>query len=157
MLSSWAAALKLSCSATAQNVRSWCSVSALSSARVSAIAESGSTIGQVTEEGPAPPSPSASEQKLNQYRGRRAQAVRPDAAAGAGNDARERIEALVDPGSFAEVDLFAPGDGVVVGIGAIDARDVALYAFEPSEPGGSPGEVTAEKIVKVQELALRTR
>ncbi|HEX2682129.1 MAG TPA: acyl-CoA carboxylase subunit beta, partial [Candidatus Dormibacteraeota bacterium] len=51
----------------------------------------------------------------------------------------------------------AAGDGVVVGFGTIEGRDVAVYAFDPTVLGGSLGEVTAEKIVKVQELALRNR
>ena len=85
-------------------------------------------------------------------------------------DARKRIDAVLDPGSFVELDMFAAarahdmekkdrtaGDGVVVGFGTIEGRDVALYAFDPTVLGGSLGEVTAEKIVKVQELALRSR
>src|SRR5437879_9911078 len=103
MLSSCAAALKLSCSATARNVRSWCSVRALSSARVSAITESRSTIGQVTAA--PPPHPAA----------------------------RERIDALLDPGSLFELDAAArlAGDGVVGGVGTVDGRDVAVYALGP--------------------------
>src|SRR5207302_5463014 len=78
---------------------------------------------------------------------------------------------LLDPGSFVEIDMFAttratgfgmeerraPGDGVVVGFGTIDDREVAVYSYDPTVLGGSLGEVTAEKIVKVQELALRNR
>ena len=70
--------------------------------------------------------------------------------------ARERIDGLLDRGSFVELDLFA-GDGVVGGFGTLDGREVAVYANDPSALGGSPGEVTARKIVKVQELALRSR
>src|SRR5262249_60771902 len=51
----------------------------------------------------------------------------------------------------------AAGDGLVVGFGMIAGRNVAVYAFDPTVLGGSLGEVTAEKIVKVQELALRSR
>jgi len=85
--------------------------------------------------------------------------------------ARERIQQLVDEGSFVELDIFAThraygfgmeerriaGDGVVAGFGEIDRRPVAVYAYDPTVFGGSLGEVTAEKIVKVQELALRNR
>jgi acetyl-CoA carboxylase carboxyltransferase component len=78
---------------------------------------------------------------------------------------------LLDVGSFVELDVFAAhrahgfgmeerrisGDGVVAGFGEIDRRPVAVYAYDATVFGGSLGEVTAEKIVKVQELALRNR
>ena len=84
--------------------------------------------------------------------------------------ARERIEALVDEGSFVEMDAFAthrstnfglekrklPGDGVVVGHATIDGRQVCLYAQDFSVFGGSLGEVHGQKITKVMDLALRT-
>src|SRR3979411_1990202 len=89
MHSSSAAALKLSCSATARNVRSWWSVRVLSSASVSAIPDSGSTIGQVTEEGGGP-KPGAT-------------------AAAAPPGPRERGGALLEAGSFAEPDRFEAG------------------------------------------------
>jgi propionyl-CoA carboxylase beta chain len=68
---------------------------------------------------------------------------------------RERIEALLDAGSFAELDRFetGPGAGAVVGVGTIDRRDVALYAMDLA----ALSEVAAMKVVKVQELALRSR
>jgi propionyl-CoA carboxylase beta chain len=120
---------------------------------------------------------SASEQKLNQYRKRRYDVLhRESEAAGKRRargkpDARERIGALLDGGSFVEIDMFATGratgfgmeekrvagDGVVGGFGTVDGREVAVYAYEPTVLGGSLGEVTAEKIVKVQEMALRNR
>src|SRR5256712_12585694 len=120
---------------------------------------------------------SVSEQKINQYRKRRYQALHSenDAAvkrrAKGLSNARERIEALLDDGTFVELDLFAThrahgfgmeerkiaGDGVVAGFGEIDRRPVAVYAYDATVYGGSLGEVTAEKIVKVQELALRNR
>jgi propionyl-CoA carboxylase beta chain len=128
---------------------------------------------------PSEPRPATpSEQKLNRYRERRDEVLHPerDGEGGpsrhdrVGPAARERIEALLDPASFVELDMFAtarttgqprsrraPGAGVVVGSGTIDGRDVAVYAFEPAALGGSMGEVTAEKIGKVQELALRSR
>ncbi|TMC09919.1 MAG: hypothetical protein E6J41_09525 [Chloroflexi bacterium] len=133
MLSSSAAALKLSCSATARNVRSWWSVSVLSRATVSAMPESRSTIGQVTEEG---------------GRGKPAGGATAPPA-----EPRARVEALLDPGSFAEFDRGGSGHAAVVGVGTIDGRDVALYAVDL----GALNEVAAGKVRKVQELALRSR
>src|SRR5438552_7095153 len=118
-----------------------------------------------------------SEQKINQYRKRRYQALHAETEAAnkrraAGKaTARDRIEMLLDEGSFVELDVFAThrahgfgmedrkiaGDGVVAGFGEIDRRPVAVYAYDATVFGGSLGEVTAEKIVKVQELALRNR
>ncbi|MEV7973191.1 acyl-CoA carboxylase subunit beta [Cellulomonas sp. NPDC089187] len=84
--------------------------------------------------------------------------------------ARERIESLLDPGSFTEIDAFVrhrstnfgldakriPGDGVVVGHGTIDGRPVAVYSQDFTVFGGSLGEVHGQKITKVMDLALRT-
>ena len=83
--------------------------------------------------------------------------------------ARERIELLVDPGSFTELDEYVRhrttafgmdksrpyGDSVVTGTGTIHGRTVAVYAQDFSTFGGSLGEVAGEKIIKVMELALR--
>ena len=120
---------------------------------------------------------SVSEQKINQYRKRRYQALHSENEAAVKrrakglSTARERVETLLDDGTFVELDLFAThrahgfgmeerkiaGDGVVAGFGEIDRRPVAVYAYDATVFGGSLGEVTAEKIVKVQELALRNR
>src|SRR6478736_915480 len=84
--------------------------------------------------------------------------------------ARERILALVDEGSFVELDALARhrsvnfglennrplGDGVVTGYGTIDGRDVCVFSQDATVFGGSLGEVYGEKIVKVQELAIKT-
>ncbi|HTW83307.1 MAG TPA: acyl-CoA carboxylase subunit beta [Candidatus Sulfotelmatobacter sp.] len=84
--------------------------------------------------------------------------------------ARERVEALVDPGSFVELDRFAVhrttafglgereflGDGVVTGHATIDGRTVFLFSQDFTVLGGSLGEVMAEKICKVMDLAVRT-
>ncbi|WP_136518849.1 acyl-CoA carboxylase subunit beta [Cellulomonas telluris] len=84
--------------------------------------------------------------------------------------ARERIDQLLDPGSFTEIDAFArhrstnfgldrkrvPGDGVVVGHGTVDGRPVAVYSQDFTVFGGSLGEVHGQKIAKVMDLALRT-
>ncbi|MFI2753516.1 acyl-CoA carboxylase subunit beta [Cellulomonas sp. P22] len=84
--------------------------------------------------------------------------------------ARERIETLLDPGSFTEIDAFVrhrstnfglekkriEGDGVVVGHGTVDGRPVAIYSQDFTVFGGSLGEVHGQKITKVMDLALRT-
>jgi methylmalonyl-CoA decarboxylase alpha subunit len=83
--------------------------------------------------------------------------------------ARERIKLLFDEGSFVEMDTFvshrctnfgmenveAPGDGVVTGYGTIDGRLVFAFAQDFTVLGGSLGEYHAEKIVKVQNMALK--
>ena len=84
--------------------------------------------------------------------------------------ARERIELLVDPGSFVELDEYVRhrtsafgmdrsrpyGDSVVTGVGTIHGRTVAVYAQDFSTFGGSLGEVAGDKIIKVMEFALRS-
>ncbi|TNY38945.1 acyl-CoA carboxylase subunit beta [Thermomonospora catenispora] len=84
--------------------------------------------------------------------------------------ARERIEALLDPGSFVEFDELARhrstnfgmernrpyGDGVVTGYGTIDGRHVAVFSQDFTVMGGSLGEVFGEKICKVMDHALKT-
>jgi propionyl-CoA/long-chain acyl-CoA carboxylase carboxyl transferase subunit len=84
--------------------------------------------------------------------------------------ARERILALLDEDSFVELDALAKhrstnfglqenrplGDGVVTGYGTIDGRDVCIFSQDATVFGGSLGEVYGEKIVKVQELAIKT-
>ncbi len=83
--------------------------------------------------------------------------------------ARERIELLLDEGSFVELDLFvkhrcvnfgmekkeAPGEGVVTGYGTVDGRLVYVFAQDFTVIGGSLGEMHAAKICKVQEMALK--
>jgi acetyl-CoA carboxylase carboxyltransferase component len=76
--------------------------------------------------------------------------------------ARERLERLLDEGSFTEFDLFRRRegatftDGVVTGAGTVDGRRVFAYAQDFRVLGGSLGEVHAEKIHKVMDLALAT-
>ncbi len=84
--------------------------------------------------------------------------------------ARERVEMLVDRGSFTELDQFVVhrssafgldekeflGDGVVTGYGEIDGRRVFLFSQDFTVLGGSLGEAYAEKICKVMDLAVRT-
>lgn len=83
--------------------------------------------------------------------------------------ARERIDMLLDPGSFVELDALAVhratgfgldaskplGDGVITGHGTINGRPVCIFSQDFTVFGGSLGEVFAEKIVKVMDLALR--
>ena len=77
---------------------------------------------------------------------------------------RERLDLLLDPGSFVEDGLFAnalaeelPADGVVTGLGTIEGRQVAVMANDPTVKAGSWGARTVEKIVRVQETAGRLR
>jgi acetyl-CoA carboxylase carboxyltransferase component len=83
--------------------------------------------------------------------------------------ARERLDLLLDADSFVETDAFAvhrasgfgveeeryPGDGVVTGHGTIDGRTVCVFSQDFTILGGSLGEVFAEKIVKIMDLAVR--
>jgi propionyl-CoA carboxylase beta chain len=83
--------------------------------------------------------------------------------------ARERIDLLVDEGSFEEIDMFVkhratdfglnkqhyPGDGVVTGYAKIDGRAVALFSQDFTVFGGSLSEAHAEKIVKIMETAMK--
>ena len=85
--------------------------------------------------------------------------------------ARERIELLLDKGSFEELDMFVehrssdfgmekqkiPGDGVVTGWGTVNGRTVFLFAKDFTVFGGSLSETHAQKIMKVQDMAMRAR
>jgi len=86
------------------------------------------------------------------------------------NTARERLDILLDPGSFRELDSFVThrsrdfgldkqkvyGDSVVTGWGTINGRLVYVYSQDFTVMGGSLSEVHAEKIIKVMEMALKT-
>lgn len=114
--------------------------------------------------------------KIADFRDRQARAEQPSGPeaiekqhARGKNTARERIDLLVDPGSFVEFDALAVhrstafgmekkkplGDGVVSGYGTVDGRLIAIYSQDFSVYGGSLSQVNGEKIVKVQEFALR--
>jgi len=81
--------------------------------------------------------------------------------------ARERIELLLDEGSFEEFDMFVshrctkfgldskhiPGDGVVTGYGTIDGRLVYVFSHDFTVFGGSLSETFAEKVIKIMEMA----
>ena len=83
--------------------------------------------------------------------------------------ARERVELLVDEGSFEEIDMFVehratdfglndqhyPGDGVITGFAKINDRPVAVYSQDFTVFGGSLSETHAEKIVKIMNLAMK--
>lgn len=83
--------------------------------------------------------------------------------------ARERIELLLDPGSFNELDQFVVhqctefgmaerkilGDGVVTGYGTIDGRLVYVFSQDFTVFGGSLGEMFAKKVCKLMDLALK--
>ena len=78
--------------------------------------------------------------------------------------ARERLDLLLDRGSFVEDGLFAnvlaeelPADGVITGLGLVDGRQVAVMANDPTVKAGSWGARTVEKIVRIQEAAARIR
>jgi propionyl-CoA carboxylase beta chain len=106
---------------------------------------------------------------LNQLRQRKYEAGHGDAEAFARQHAkgkltaRERISRLVDRNSFEELDLFArhsdgvPGDGVVTGMARIEGRDVMVFSHDATVFGGSLGEVFAEKVIKVMDLAVSNR
>lgn len=83
--------------------------------------------------------------------------------------ARERINLLLDPGSFVELDPFVesrfdilgmgkkkfPGDAVITGFGKINGRQVYLFSQDFSKIGGSLGEMHGQKIVKIYQLAQK--
>jgi propionyl-CoA carboxylase beta chain len=85
--------------------------------------------------------------------------------------ARERIELLLDDGSFEEFDMFVehrctdfgmedtkiPGDGVVTGWGTVNGRTVYVFAKDFTVFGGSLSETHAKKITKIQDMALQNR
>ena len=83
--------------------------------------------------------------------------------------ARERIELLLDPGTFVELDRLRthrcldfgmadkkfPGDGVVTGYGQVEGRQVFVFAQDFTVFGGSLSETVAQKICKVYDLAMK--
>src|SRR6476620_9769489 len=99
-----------------------------------------------------------------------AEAVRKQHARGK-LTARERIELLLDKGSFVETDMFVehrsvefgmektkvPGDGVVTGWGTVNGRKTFVFAKDFTVFGGSLSETHAQKIVKIQDMAMKAR
>jgi propionyl-CoA carboxylase beta chain len=84
--------------------------------------------------------------------------------------ARERIDLLLDDGTFEEWDMFVehrssdfgmeknrpPGDGVVTGYGTVGGRKIFVASQDFAVFGGSMGEVHAQKVCKVMDLAIST-
>ena len=120
-------------------------------------------------------SPETYEEKLAQLQELREQAIHTNPQAEEKQHdrgkltARERIDKLLDPGSFEELDTFVRhrtsdfdmlnnrpwGDAVVTGHGTIDGRPVAVFSQDFTVFGGSLGEVMGEKMVKVMDLAAK--
>src|SRR5687767_6319550 len=85
--------------------------------------------------------------------------------------ARERIDLLLDRESFEEFDMFVehrssefgmertkiPGDGVVTGWGTVNGRTVFVFAKDFTVFGGSLSETHAQKITKIQDMAMKAR
>src|SRR6187399_2118717 len=85
--------------------------------------------------------------------------------------ARERIDLLMDKNSFEEFDMFVehrntdfgmektkiPGDGVVTGWGTVNGRTVFVFAKDFTVFGGSLSETHAQKIIKIQDMAMKAR
>lgn len=83
--------------------------------------------------------------------------------------ARERIDILLDEGSFEELDMFVkhrstyfdldkkqfPYDGVVTGFGTVKGKRIAIFSQDFTVQGGSLGEMHAKKIIKLQDLAMK--
>jgi propionyl-CoA carboxylase beta chain len=120
--------------------------------------------------------PETYEEKLDQLQQLRDEAIHAgsEAAVAKQHDrgkytARERIEKLLDPGSFQEIDAFVRhrthdfemqknrpyGDAVVIGHGTIDGRRVCVFSQDFTVFGGSLGEVMGEKMCKVMDLAAK--
>jgi acetyl-CoA carboxylase carboxyltransferase component len=127
----------------------------------------------ITEAVANPASAPSSREQLGRWRQQRDRVERGEDAASERQHAkqkltvRERLELLLDPGTFTEIDLYrrrqpdgsAPDgpytDGVVTGSGTVHGRTVFCYAQDFRVFGGSLGSVHAEKIQKVMDLALR--
>ncbi|NNF64948.1 MAG: acyl-CoA carboxylase subunit beta [Acidimicrobiia bacterium] len=117
------------------------------------------------------------EDRIEQLRALREEAHKPGSQRAADRQhdlgkltARERIEHLLDKGTFNEIDTFVrhqssgfgiedkrpPGDAVVTGWGLVDGRTVFVFAEDFTQFGGSLGKVVADKITKVMDMAMAT-
>ena len=124
-----------------------------------------------------PPSGHTTDERLKDLRARKDETVHPTGPEAAEKQhgrgkltARERIDLLLDPGSFVEIDPLVrhrvgtfgldhtrpTTDGVVTGSGTIDGRKVFVYSQDFAVFGGSLGEMQGEKICKVMDLATQT-
>ena len=129
------------------------------------------------EEPPPEILPESVQERIEELRKRRAASQEPGGKDGTRKQhergkhtARERIDLLMDPGSFSETDPFAKhrshdfgmertrpdGDGVITGYGTVDGRRVFVFSQDFTVFGGSLGEVNAQKICKIMDLALST-
>ncbi len=113
--------------------------------------------------------PDRTDDRLRELAERRALATAPGGPRRRGEfGARERIDLLLDAGSFTETGLFVRarpagdgahrphGDGVVTGHGTIDGRPVCVFAQDSTVFGGSMGEAFGEKTLALMDLALKT-
>ncbi len=115
----------------------------------------------------------STEEKIERLRSVREQALAPGSQRALDRQhelgkltARERVELLLDKGSFQEIDMLGrqrpvgdqaempPGDAVVTGWGTVDGRAVFVFAEDFTRTGGSLGVVTADKICKLMDLAM---
>lgn len=131
----------------------------------------------VSKDSSTPPSPSTAD-RIAELKARYHEAVTASGDAAVEKQhakgkltARERIELLLDKGSFVEFDEFVRhrssafgmdakrpyGDSVVTGVGTIHGRQVALFSQDFTVFGGSLGEVAGDKIIKVMDFALSTK
>jgi acetyl-CoA carboxylase carboxyltransferase component len=75
---------------------------------------------------------------------------------------RERIDMLLDQGSFKEINLLvkynvkASGDGIIIGHGTINNRKVCVFSHDPTVFGGSQGYIHGKKLYKIYEIALKS-
>jgi len=123
---------------------------------------------ELAELGGGPSAATLGDPGLEMTRQKSAQAMARVKASGR-TSARERVELLLDPASFVELDKFvthdcsdfdmaenkAYGDGVITGHGTIDGRAVFVFAQEPTVFGGSLGMAHARKICKIMDLATQ--
>ncbi|MGQ0668752.1 MAG: carboxyl transferase domain-containing protein, partial [Actinomycetota bacterium] len=137
------------------------------------------TVDDASGAGPEDPRirPPTVEERIEELRRRKAATLQPGSKDAVAKQhargkltARERVDLLLDKSSFSETDPMAthqshdfgmertrpPGDGVVTGYGTIDGRKVFVASQDFTVFGGSLGEVMAQKICKVQDLAMST-
>ncbi|MFJ4679705.1 acyl-CoA carboxylase subunit beta [Kitasatospora sp. NPDC088783] len=131
----------------------------------------------VTAPAAAPAGRPTTAQRIAEHLARREEARRPGSPRAARRrralgkfTARERIELLLDPGSFLETDPLVrhrstnfgleanrpAGDGVVTGTGTVDGRPICVYAQDVTSHNGSVGEMFGVKVGKLLDLALQT-
>src|ERR671914_1088775 len=131
--------------------------------------------GRIPDQGARPRR--AVEERVEELRGKKREALEAGGAEAVERQhargkltARERIELLLDPGSFVETDMLARhrvhafgmqrtrpyGDGVVTGWGLIDGRKVFVFSQDFTVFGGSLGETFAEKVCKIMDMAVAT-